>query len=150
MEIVINKCFGGFGLSTLAISKLLERKGIKSYCYKQIKFEFSDGKDEFIKVAPTKNSSMCEYILLKDYGDSINGLPWEDKTESSECVEKYFSSYDTDRTDPDLIAIVKELGTDASSSCSSLGIVNIPDHIKWEISDYDGLESVEEKHRSWS
>ena len=63
---------------------------------------------------------------------------------------KYFSSYDTDRTDPDLIAVVKELGSDASGSCSSLGVVDVPDYVEWEISDYDGLETVEEKHRSWS
>ena len=28
-------------------------------------------------------------------------------------------------------------------------VVEIPDDISWEISDYDGWETVEEIHRSW-
>ena len=54
-----------------------------------------------------------------------------------------------DRTDPDLVAAVEELGVSASGSCAELRVVAIPDGIEWEISDYDGLESVEECHRSW-
>ena len=57
--------------------------------------------------------------------------------------------YDTDRTDSDLIAVIEELGDDASGSCSALSIVDIPDDIEWEISNYDGMETIEEVHRSW-
>ena len=57
--------------------------------------------------------------------------------------------YGYDRTDPDLVAAVEELGLSASGSCAELRVVEIPDGIEWEISDYDGMESVEECHRSW-
>jgi hypothetical protein len=54
-----------------------------------------------------------------------------------------------ERNDPRLVAAVEKLGDRASGSCSRLKVVEIPDDIEWEISEYDGLESVEEAHRSW-
>ena len=53
------------------------------------------------------------------------------------------------RTDPDLVAAVEELGKDASGSCASLSVTEIPDGSEWEIDEYDGYESVHEVHRSW-
>lgn len=35
MKIVINKCYGGFGLSAQAEKKILERKGHKVFYYSQ-------------------------------------------------------------------------------------------------------------------
>ena len=29
-------------------------------------------------------------------------------------------------------------------------IVEIPDGVQWEITEYDGKECIKEKHRSWS
>jgi hypothetical protein len=54
-----------------------------------------------------------------------------------------------DRTDPDLIAAVEEMGTAAGGQCATLKIVKIPDGIEWKIDNYDGYESIEEAHRSW-
>jgi len=31
-----------------------------------------------------------------------------------------------------------------------LKIVDIPDGVEWEIEEYDGMEWVAEKHRTWS
>lgn len=66
--------------------------------------------------------------------------------------ESYFSEYDIKRDDPDLVAIVKELGEKANGSCAELHVVEIPDEIPngWYIDEYDGIESIEENHRSWS
>lgn len=50
-----------------------------------------------------------------------------------------------DRTDPDLIAAVEELGAG-----TDLKVVEIPDGIEWELEEYDGLEWIAEKHRTWS
>ena len=44
---------------------------------------------------------------------------------------------------------MKKLGNKANGTCSELKIVEIPDGIEFELSEYDGLETVEEKHRSW-
>jgi hypothetical protein len=44
MEIVLNKCYGGFGLSNIAVKEYLKRKGKQCYFYKQIKYKHSDEK----------------------------------------------------------------------------------------------------------
>lgn len=55
-----------------------------------------------------------------------------------------------DRDDKDLIKLFEEMGSKkASGSHASLKIVEIPEDVEWEISDYDGLEEVHEKHRVW-
>ena len=54
-----------------------------------------------------------------------------------------------DRTDPDLIAAVESLGDKANGRCAKLKVIEIPDGVEYTISDYDGQETVEEKHRSW-
>ena len=49
-----------------------------------------------------------------------------------------------DRTDPDLIALIQEHGSEwVSSIYANLRIVEIPDEVTdWEINEYDGLESI--------
>lgn len=54
-----------------------------------------------------------------------------------------------ERTDPDLIYVVEELKEEANGEHAKLKIVEIPDGIQWEIDEYDGMESIEEVHRSW-
>ncbi len=53
------------------------------------------------------------------------------------------------RTDPDLVAAVEQLGGKANGRAAELCVVSVPDDIKWEITDYDGIEQVEELHRKW-
>lgn len=62
----------------------------------------------------------------------VNGLPGYDRT----------SNY--------LIEAVEELGERANNMCSELKVIEIPDDINYYINDYDGMETVEETHRSWS
>jgi hypothetical protein len=54
------------------------------------------------------------------------------------------------RNDPTLIEAIETLGDKANGDYSELKVVEIPDGIEWEIDNYDGLETIEEKHRSWS
>lgn len=55
------------------------------------------------------------------------------------------------RDDPHLILVIERLGAKAASGrYADLAIVEIPSSVKWEISDYDGMEVVAEKHRIWS
>ena len=63
---------------------------------------------------------------------------------------EWFSPRYIDRNDPDLVAVVEELGRKANGEGSELKVVEIPDGISWEIEDYDGREWVAEKHRRWS
>lgn len=60
------------------------------------------------------------------------------------------NDYTIPRDDPDLVAVVEEMGEKANGVCAKLKIVEIPDRTKWEIDEYDGLEEVHEKHQSWS
>ena len=56
-----------------------------------------------------------------------------------------------ERDDPRLVALVEKLGSEAvSGDDADLDIVEIPDDVKWQIEEYDGLEHVAEVHRTWS
>ena len=66
--------------------------------------------------------------------------------------EHYLSKYqfNEDRADPDLIAVIEEMAKDAEGWAADIKIVEIPDDVEWQISEYDGMEWVAEKHRTWS
>ena len=54
------------------------------------------------------------------------------------------------RAHPDLITAFEEVGDEAGGDfLSSLKIVEVPDDVEWIISEYDGAETVREKHRVW-
>jgi hypothetical protein len=63
----------------------------------------------------------------------------------------YISNYDhyENRADPDLIAVIEEMGDKANSWAAEIAIVEIPDDVEWHIDEYDGREHVAEKHRTW-
>ena len=65
--------------------------------------------------------------------------------------EHYISQYSylDERDDPNLIAVIEEFGDEANTWSSSLKIVEIPDDVEWQIEEYDGMEWVAEKHRTW-
>lgn len=53
------------------------------------------------------------------------------------------------RDDEHLVAIVLTMGEEADGGCAELKVVSIPDDVEWQIEEYDGLEWVAEKHRTW-
>ena len=53
------------------------------------------------------------------------------------------------RDDPRLIKAVEKLKDKANGMSAELKVVKIPDDVEWEIDQYDGLEKIDEKHRSW-
>lgn len=60
-------------------------------------------------------------------------------------------SYEDDRANPKLVECVEKLGEAVNhDSASYLYVVEVPDDVKWTITDYDGIEQVEEVHRVWS
>jgi hypothetical protein len=63
--------------------------------------------------------------------------------------DNYFSERLIKRTDPILIEVVEELGEAADGLCAELKVVEIPDGVKWQIEDYDGIEWIAEQHRTW-
>ena len=121
MKVAINRCFGGFGISNEAFEKILDRKGIA-----------------FDKVE-------------SDEGRKFIGATYYDAGHAGDD-DHYLSDYDMteNRADPDLIAVIEELGDKANTQYSDIAIIEIPDDVKWHIHEYDGLEHVAEDHRTWS
>ena len=148
MKIVINTCFGGFGLSYAAVMMYAELKGIKLYpevddiCKKvygeKATLDNPSSMVHYYKVPPEQYKE-CSEKWCKEDGDCgrINSMDW------------YFSKKDIPRGDPDLIKVVKKLGKKANGRCAELSIVEVPDGIEWKIDEYDGNESIDEKHRTW-
>ncbi len=138
-KIVLNKCYGGFGLSMKATQRYAELKGFKIYFYKQIKYALSDGKAEYERIDNLNEKPPLSHSVKKDFGKTIDKL--NDKY--------YFSTHELKRDDEMLVQVVEELGDKANGEHAKLEIVEIPTSIEWEIDDYDGIESIHEKHRSW-
>jgi len=63
--------------------------------------------------------------------------------------ENYFSCRDLERDDPVLVQVVEEMGEDSFGGYATLKIVEIPSDVEWIIRDYDGIEHIAEKHRTW-
>jgi hypothetical protein len=116
MKVVINRCFGGFGLSDEAFEALLERKGI----------EYEKGDSTFGGV---------NYYAKGHVGDD----------------DYYLSHYEhyEPRNDADLIAVVEQFGEKANGWAADLKVVDIPDDVEWLVDEYDGIEHIAEKHRTW-
>jgi len=140
MKIVINKCYGGFGLSNKAEDLYAEKSGFKLYRYKQTKYDHRDGEDLHEKVTGADVNSMFAHTYAKDHGDSFSKTGKDDG---------YWYSGGLDRTDPILVEVVEALGKEANGECADLSVVSIPNNVEYEISDYDGIESIAETHRTW-
>lgn len=138
MKIAINKCYGGFSLSNKAIEMIMKRKGLGCYKYKQTKFRYSDGVDEYTRIDDNEPSSFVSYSTT-DLGEKIEKIP----------NENFWYYRNLERTDEDLISVIEELGNEASGAYGHVTIVEVPDDVDWEIDDYDGIETIHEKHRSW-
>ena len=68
---------------------------------------------------------------------------------NEEKEENSFCEWDIERNDPILVEVVEQLGDLADTRHTRLKVVEVPDDVKWYIHDYDGIESVYEKHRIW-
>ena len=147
MKIVINACFGGFGLSHKGIMKYAELKGVKLYAWMD---------DICLKHTPEStldDAKMVHYATVpKEEYAKYNKLWHETAREKRGDIGDggYFSCRDIERTDPDLIKTVEMLGAKANGRCAELQIIDIPDGTDWEIAEYDGNEHVAEKHQTWS
>jgi hypothetical protein len=152
MKIVINTCYGGFSLSATAIQQYAFKKGKKCY--------FFDGgglnKPYLpITMAVAEESVFNTVFTIPNPNEYLGTVDWAAMTddEKTQYNKKYdavcISKYDIDRADPDLVAVVEELGNQANGSYAKLKVVEIPDGIEWELDEYDGIENIQEKTRKW-
>ena len=142
MKIVVNRCWGGFSISRQAAEYMAELGN------KQAAAELAEWR---------KDNAAIKYFLK-------NGK-WPKGTENGKWLEidaRYlkkaqFHGYGYvegfnggyPRDNAELVAAVEKLGAKANGSHAELEVVEIPDGVDWEIDEYDGIESIHEKHRSW-
>lgn len=139
MKVVINTCFGGFGLSDAAYEELI-KLGVPVRKY----VEQVRGEDGLYKEEPLNEGKV---IFDRDLTESPSGLEKSMRALSG----RYWESWvDEDRANPLLVQVVEKLGLEAWGKYSELRVVEIPDGVEFEIAEYDGLEHIAEKHRKWS
>ena len=140
-KVVINKCHGGFGLSHEGIMAYLDKCGVPFW---------TEANERFGGLIPFNY-----YLVPPD--ERIPGDPpnWHSMTlaerqaHNAAYSKTVFTERDLARDDPYLVAVVEELGERANGRHSMLKVVEIPADVQWEIDEYDGLEWVAEKHRTW-
>ena len=68
---------------------------------------------------------------------------------ASEIRQRRIDKAYEDRTNLKLVECVEKLGEDADGDFAELKVVDIPDDVEYTIEEYDGIEWVSEKHRTW-
>jgi hypothetical protein len=101
---------------------------------------FSLSRKAFLLLRKMKNKHALEEPDIGEF--------WSDGSGPREIDNPFLR--DIPRDDKDLIKVIKKLKDKANGDCAELRIVEIPNNADWEIDEYDGLETVEEKHRIWS
>jgi hypothetical protein len=132
-KIVINQQHGGFGLSPKAQKRYLELIGKECYFYQHdiknyMRISIEDAENKIFAVT-----------VIQDLGVEPDKIP----------NDAYWNDYDLERDDPLLIQVVNELGAEANGRFSNLVVFEIPDDVEWQVDDYDGWETIHEKHRMW-
>lgn len=140
MKVVINTCYGGYSLSADAVEAFAERKGIKINW-----FHSRLGRTPaFVPITPEEAREGNKLV------DGVVEMPVPIVGDDPEVDDAWFGTRPEPRHDPDLVAVVEELGENANGAYAQLKVVEIPDGVEYTIQEYDGMEWVAEKHRTWS
>jgi len=94
---------------------------------------------------------MPKVVINTCYGGfGLSEESLEDYKKRKNITDENFYHWDIPRDCPDLVAKVEEGGTDVDGIYSELKVVDVPDDVNWFIHEYDGMEHVAERHRTWS
>ena len=130
MKIVINTCYGGFGLSLKGQQRYLELMGQTAYFYQPKAF---GGETKFQRIDNIDDaSSIFVYCTTHDQGKIIDDYP-----------EDIFYFHELKRSDPHLVQVVEELGAESFAEWAILKIVDIEKGRWFKIDEYDGYESIQ-------
>jgi hypothetical protein len=141
-RIVINDCFGGFGISNDAVLRYLELLG------KPVWSEIDE---------KWKSLEIWKYWLVPPEADRVEPSPsnWGEMTVAERVAhnqaykQQVFNPMDIARDDAYLVQVIEELGELANGKHAKLKVVEIPVDVDWQIEEYDGNEWVAEVHRTW-
>lgn len=147
MKLVINRCYGGYGLSDAAYEKLIEW-GVPVRKYDK---QERDPETKLYKDQPLNDGEVIFDRELTPQGEcDLNDLYWKFKGKST-LQSRYWDCWTKEnRAHPMIVRLIEEMGEQANGGCADLKVVEIPDGVDWEIDEYDGIEHIAEKHRSWS
>ena len=137
MKIVLNGCYGGFGLSYEAMVLYLHAKNREAFFYKDI-----SSYDDYTKVHKYQRITLQEirksntfgyiYCTTEDQGEYLFSFP-----------EGIINFNNIDRTDPILISVIETMGSEAASGrFALLYIEEIPNGTQYKIDNYDGIEEL--------
>ena len=140
MKVVINSDYGGFSLSPKALEYIANKLGEPIYFFKS---KYSEDKTQYISV--TIEEATNHWFGLRAFK-----IPDPSSVSNLEKYNWSFHRHFDDRADPLLVEVVEVLGEEANGAHARLKVVEIPDDIEWTIQEYDGLEWVAEKHRTWA
>jgi len=147
-EVIINTCYGGFGLSDEAYEELI-KMGVPVRKYITEKENPKTGLYD-IKEPNNEGKVIFDKELTPLGEDKLNDLYWKFKGDSN-IEQRYWEVWsNTDRENPLLIAVIKKLGAKANSWASKLKIVKIPADVDYTIEEYDGMEWIAEEHKTWN
>jgi hypothetical protein len=94
---------------------------------------------------------MTKIVINTCYGGfGLSESSLEDYKKRKNITDENFYHWDIPRDCPHLVAMVEEGGTDVDGIYSELKVVDVPDDVNWFIHEYDGMEHVAERHRTWS
>ena len=119
MKIVVNRSNGGFGLSDAARRLLFAHK-----------------------TSHVKFSPIPAALGRQETTETVGGSLTDD----------FRITWGPDqgrrRTDPNLVAVVEELGDEASGFGARLVVVDVPDGVDWVIDEFDGNEQVRSREET--
>ena len=137
-KIILNKCYGGFGVSSKGYKLYAEKLNLPIFRYDTY-LDPNSKKITYKKVSLDSKESVFVDYVTKDLGDEV------------EYVKDKLDLDTHHREDPLLIEVVEELGKDANTSYSDLVIVEVPDDVAedYMIDDYDGVETLHKRVQVW-
>ena len=143
MKIVINECYGGFGLSKEACQRYFDLKGQQVWIEVYKKFSALDMFTVWL-VSPE------ERLEIKE-GEAYYKMSRDERTDYNWKYSQqiWYQGDNLTRNDPILVQVVEEMGDKAWGRYAKLAIVEIPDDVDWIVEEHDGMEWVAEKHRTW-
>ena len=127
MKIVLNKCYGMLDLSQEALVKFAELENIKLYFY-----TYDNETEGYIR--KDAYSKYCRvYTTIKNLGEFCEYIP----------KDALFPIDDIDRTNPNLIQVIEEMGTAKAGATWSYPVIEIiPAGTRFLIKEENGYETI--------